>query len=73
MLQVGSFQSRPDAEKLKANLAFLGMQADVQKVRINGQNWHRVRTGPYADRNQLFRNKQILSDNGINSIPVELK
>ena len=61
------------AEKLKANLAFLGLQADVQAVRVNGQNWHRVRTGPYSERKQLFRNKKLLSDNGIDSISVELK
>lgn len=73
ILQVGSFQNPGDAEKLKANLAFLGLQAEVQKVRINGQNWHRVRTGPYADRKQLFRNKQLLSNNGINAISLELK
>jgi cell division protein FtsN len=73
ILQVGSFQNPADAEKLKANLAFLGLQAEVQKVRINGQNWHRVRTGPYADRKQLFRNKQLLSNNGINAISLELK
>ena len=73
ILQVGSFQNPADAEKLKANLAFLGLQAEIQKVRINGQNWHRVRTGPYADRKQLFRNKQLLSNNGINAISLELK
>mgnify|MGYP000585585638 CR=1 FL=1 len=66
-------ETEADAEKLKANLAFLGLQAEVQKVRINGQNWHRVRTGPYADRKQLFRNKQLLSNNGINAISLELK
>lgn len=73
MLQVGSFQSANDAEKLKANLAFLGLQADVQKVSIKGQRWHRVRTGPYENRDQLFKSKQLLSNNGINAIPVELK
>lgn len=73
MLQVGSFQNLPDAEKHKANIAFLGLSADIQNVTIDGQRWHRVRTGPYTDRKELFNSKQILSSNGINAIAVELK
>jgi cell division protein FtsN len=73
ILQVGSFQNRGDAEKLKANLAFLGVHAEVQSVSINAQRWHRVRTGPYHNRQELYHNKKLLKDNHIDSIPVELK
>lgn len=73
ILQVGSFQNLGDAEKLKANLAFLGISANIQHVTVNNQAWHRVRTGPYRDKQQLYKNQKILKQNDINSISMELK
>ncbi len=73
VLQVGSFQNIVDAEKLKANLAFLGMEANIQHVTINKQAWHRVRTGPYQNRQQLYKNQKRLKQNNIASISMELK
>lgn len=73
LLQAGSFQNREDAEKLKARLAFLGVEADIQEVQVNRQTWHRVRTGPFKDKAQLYRNLKILQRNNINAISLEVK
>ncbi len=73
ILQIGSFQKLKEAEKLKARLAFLGLQADIQHVSVNNQSWHRVRTGPYKNIQQLYRNQKILQKNNINAISMELK
>jgi cell division protein FtsN len=73
VLQVGSFQNLKDAEKLKANLAFLGLSANIQHVTVNSQSWHRVRTGPYRDKQQLYKNQKLLKQNDINAISMELK
>ncbi len=73
VLQVGSFQNISDAEKLKANLAFLGLEANIQHVTINKQEWHRVRTGPYQGKQQLYQNQHLLKKNNINAISMELK
>jgi len=73
VLQVGSFQNLDDAEKLKANLAFLGLEANIQHVTVNKQAWHRVRTGPYRDRQELYKNQKLLKQNDINAISMELK
>jgi cell division protein FtsN len=49
LLQVGSFRSPEDAERLKAKLALLDVQTNIQTVTIDsGQTYHRVRTGTYA-------------------------
>jgi cell division protein FtsN len=49
-VQAGSFQSKDDAEKLKAKLAFSGMEASIQTADIPGKGvWHRVRLGPYGE------------------------
>ena len=64
ILQVGSFRQNSDAERLKAQLAMLGIQTSIQTVTIdNGQTYHRVRTGSYAkaDANTL---KSKLKSNG---------
>jgi len=73
VLQVGSFQNLGDAKKLKANLAFLGLSANIQHVTVNRQAWHRVRTGPYKNRQQLYKNQKLLKKNNISSMPMELK
>jgi cell division protein FtsN len=73
VLQVGSFQSLSDAEKLKANVAFLGLSANVQHVTVNKQTWHRVRTGPYKSKQQLYKSQKTLKQNGIHAISMELK
>ena len=73
ILQVGSFQNLNDAKKLKANLAFLGLEAGIQHVTVNKQAWHRVRTGPYQDKQQLYQNQKLLKQNNIPAISMELK
>jgi cell division protein FtsN len=73
VLQVGSFQNLDDAKKLKANLAFLGITANIQNVTVNRQSWHRVRTGPYKSKQQLYKNQKILKQNNIPAISMELK
>ena len=73
ILQVGSFQNLSDAKKLKANLAFLGLEAGIQHVTVNKQAWHRVRTGPYQNKQQLYQKQKLLKQNDINSISMELK
>ena len=73
VLQVGSFQNLGDAERLKANLAFLGLEANIQHVTVNAQSWHRVRTGPYQNKQQLYKNQKLLKKNNIPAISMELK
>ena len=47
-LQAGSFRRFEDADRVKAQLALLGVVAGVQRVTINGgETWHRVRVGSY--------------------------
>ena len=54
VLQVGSFQDYSEADKLKANLALLGIESSVQRVKVsNGSTWNRVRIGPISSLSQL--------------------
>ena len=73
VLQVGSFNNKSDAEKLKASLALLGFEAHIQSVTVNGTAWHRVRTGPYSQSNEMYDNIDMLLQNNIKAIPMVLK
>lgn len=52
-LQAGSFKNEPDADTLKAQLAMMGVETNIQVVNVNNTNWHRVRVGPSRDLEQL--------------------
>lgn len=64
LLQVGSFRQAADAERIKAQLALLGIVAQVQRVTVNDTPWHRVRIGPYASARDADRVTRQLQDNG---------
>ncbi|MCG8427971.1 MAG: SPOR domain-containing protein [Chromatiales bacterium] len=73
MLQMGSFRKYADADRLKASLALIGMQAEIQKVTINsGEVFHRVRSGPYS-RDQVNKLRAKLKENKISSLVIKLK
>jgi cell division protein FtsN len=72
-VQVASFRQSSDAERLKAKLALLGVQASVQQVTVNGKAYFRVRSGPYKGRQQVNQTRSLLSSNGLDSIAIKLK
>lgn len=65
ILQVGSFQSSDEADSLKAQLAFLGLQASIKSAEVNDETWHRVQLGPFASNSKLSRAKNLLIENDI--------
>ncbi len=74
LVQVGSFRNHADADRMKARLALLGLEADIQRVTINNKDtFHRVRSGPFASREEVNRVRSRLSQNQISSIAIKLK
>ncbi len=65
ILQVGSFHSSGEADSMKAQLAFLGLQATVKSAVVNNQTWHRVQLGPFSSETKLSRAKNLLIQNDI--------
>ena len=68
ILQVGSFQSAGEADSLKAQLAFLGLQATIKSAVVDDETWHRVQVGPFASDSKLSRAKNLLIENKIEYI-----
>jgi cell division protein FtsN len=73
LLQAGSFRTREQADQLRARLALLGVETDVQTVTVdNKQTWHRVRVGPFQNLRDLNTARSLLKKNGIEAILIRL-
>lgn len=54
LLQSGSFRSKEDAERQRAQIAFQGLRASTQRIDLdNGSVWYRVNVGPFTSRSQM--------------------
>jgi cell division protein FtsN len=74
LVQVGSFRRASDAERLKAELALLGISSRVEVATIpSGETYHRVRTGPYADQAALDKVRDLLKRNGKDAMTIPIK
>ncbi|MCU7920626.1 MAG: SPOR domain-containing protein [Candidatus Thiodiazotropha sp. (ex Epidulcina cf. delphinae)] len=74
ILQMGSFRKYQDADRLKARLALIGIEAEIQKVSINNRDtYHRVRSGPYHSQRQLSAARRRVKEDGITSLVIKLK
>jgi hypothetical protein len=74
VLQAGSFRKLAEADRVKAELALLGMQATIQTVAINGKNkWHRVRVGPFTNVQALNEARATLKSNGLEVMVLKIR
>ena len=74
ILQMGSFRKFEDADRMKAKLALIGIEAEIQKVSINNRDtFHRVRSGPYQSQSQLNAVRQLAKENSIATLVIKLK
>lgn len=73
-VQAGSFQNPADADNLKAKIALLGLEANVEPADIAGKGvWYRVRLGPYTRIDEINRIRQQLTQNGVDASLVRIK
>ncbi len=73
-LQAGSFRAYDQADRLKAQLALLGLHAGIETVTVNkNETWHRVRVGPYKNLDDLNRARVLLKQNNMAAVLVKLK
>jgi len=74
VFQVGSYKDYESADQVKAQLAMIGIQAEIQRVVINGQDSrHRVRIGPYKDPKMLEDISRRLNANGLEYMLLKLR
>ncbi|MDX2507279.1 MAG: SPOR domain-containing protein [Gammaproteobacteria bacterium] len=72
-LQVGAFRELSKADAMKAQIAFLGVESNIQVIHIKGQKMYRVRVGPSTDSQKINRIKEQLKAQNINTFVQKLK
>lgn len=77
-LQVASFQHFGDADRLRAQLALVNMESQVQRVTVDGsannnQTWYRVRLGPYKSAREANKVRNQLREQSLNPVILKVK
>jgi len=60
LMQCGSFRLKAQAEELKANIAFQGLEAQVRPSDNGSGRWHRVILGPYVSKRRAETHRHTL-------------
>lgn len=73
VIQVGSFRAEKDADRMRANLALLGIESRIERVTIdNKDNWFRVRVGPEPSEARTNAVLRQLAENQIDAFLVRV-
>ena len=68
ILQAGAFSSEEEADNLRARLALMGLESNVQTHAVAGKGTlYRVRLGPFASPDDMSRVRAELAQNGIDT------
>jgi cell division protein FtsN len=71
-LQAGAFQRPEEADNMKAKLALLGVEADIETAEVADKGTlYRVRIGPLHTQEELETTRKRLIDNAIAAEPVK--
>lgn len=66
ILQAGSFRKREDADRMRAELIMMNLEAYMETNTIRqGEVWHRVLAGPYDNRSKMAKARSVLVSNDI--------
>lgn len=71
-MQCGSFKTSKQAEVLKANIAFAGLEAKVTPAKGKNGTWYKVALGPYPKKRDAEKDKNKLKRNNINHCQIWL-
>lgn len=73
ILQAGSFRQGADADRRRAQILLLGLDAKVESVEANGERWHRVYVGPFQSHNTLSDARSKLINESIDTLVIRQK
>ena len=73
ILQVGSFKRFKDADKRKANLAFLGVVSKIHAISRANKTMYRVQVGPYDNLAKINQIASTLKQNKIPSLLMKVE
>jgi len=72
VLQAGSYRNVKDADRVRSQLSLQGIDAKVQRVAVDTDEWHRVRIGPIADLKELNRVRDRLRSADLDALVIRV-
>jgi cell division protein FtsN len=72
VLQAGSYRQQAEADRIRAQLKLQGIDANVQRVAVDEDVWHRVRIGPITDLAELNRLRVRLRAADLDSLVIRV-
>ena len=73
ILQVGSFSRFKDADKRKANLAFMGVASKIHAISKSNSTMYRVQVGPFGNIKKVNEVTSLLKQKKIPSLLMKVK
>ncbi len=70
-IQAGAFRSQKDAERIRTDLAFIALEADVVKSTDAGVTLYRVILGPFDTPKEANELQQRLTNNGFSAMVIK--
>ncbi len=68
LLQAGSFRQAEDADRRRAELILLGLDAKVEETNGDNGRWFRVYVGPFQSRSKLAKARSQTAQQGIDTL-----
>jgi len=72
VLQAGSYRRQEEADRIRAQLKLQGIDANVQRVAVDDDVWHRVRIGPITDLTELNRLRARLRSADLDALVIRV-
>ncbi|MGM0481548.1 MAG: SPOR domain-containing protein [Pseudomonadota bacterium] len=70
LMQCGSFRQRSDAERLKAQIAMVGLESQVRATEGSNGLWYRVVLGPFETKRDAERDRHKLQRANIHGCAI---
>tara|TARA_B110001450_G_scaffold87320_1_gene83134 strand:- start:60 stop:743 length:684 start_codon:yes stop_codon:yes gene_type:complete len=71
LLNLGSFKTLNDSENFKVELLLMDLPVSIESVKIkDGDTWHRVYVGPFANTSEMESARAKLASNNIDSLLI---
>jgi len=71
ILQAGSFRSYKDADSMKARLALMGIESNIEVAEVGNTRWNRIKIGPFRNMSTVDRLRRRLRQKHIDVVVME--
>lgn len=70
LIQCASFRNKADAESMRAQIAFIGLEAEIRATQGEKGMWYRVILGPYENQRAAQKTTHTLQRGGVHNCQI---